>query len=76
MIQMRWLKKQVVTTKHLTDPRGTTHLQTVEILQYRELRKVMNKKLMAELGSSYREEKWTDWMDVPTEIEDIRGKKL
>ena len=39
---MRWLKKQVVTTEHLTDPRGTTHLQTVETLQYRTYMRINN----------------------------------
>lgn len=68
MIQMRWLKKQVVTTEHLTDPRGTTHLQTVETLQYRTYMRINN----GPESMSY----WSEWKDVPTEIEDIRGKTL
>jgi len=59
-MEMRWLKKQVVTTEHLTNPRGTNHLQTVETLQYR----------------TYSMGCWSEWKDVPTEVEDIRGKTL
>ena len=57
MIQMRWL---------VYDEFGYDGMNTEKVLQYRELRKVLNKQKMAELGSSYREEKWTDWMEVPT----------
>lgn len=65
---MRWLKKQVVTTEHLTNPRGTTHLQTVETLQYRTYMHINN----GTESMGY----WSEWKDVPTEIEDIRGKTL
>lgn len=57
MIQMRWLLK---------DEFGYDGMETKKVLQYRELRKVMNLQKMRDLGSSYREEKWTDWIDVPT----------
>lgn len=62
MIDLRWLEKEVVVG-YVGDKKA---FSKEKVLQYRELRKVMNKEKMRELGSSYREEKWTDWMDIPT----------
>lgn len=55
MIEMRWLE----SLNTITGSKTAT-------LQYRERRKVMNMQKMRELGSSYREEVWSNWMDVPT----------
>lgn len=60
MIEMRWLEH-----------RNTITGSTTKILQYRQRRKVMNKQKMLELGSSYREEVWSDWLDVPTVEEQL-----
>lgn len=57
MMQMRWLLK---------DEFGYDGMDTKKVLQYRYMREVMNKKLMEERGSSYREKVWSPWMDVPT----------
>ena len=54
MIEMRWLEQ-----------RNTITGSTTATLQYRERRKVMNKEKMAMYGSSYREEVWSKWTDVP-----------
>jgi hypothetical protein len=59
MIDLRWLERRNTITGVKT-----------ATLQYRERRQVMNKKLMAERGSSYREEVWSDWMTVPTVVEE------
>jgi hypothetical protein len=57
MIQMRWL---------VYDEFGYDGMNTKKVLQYRELREVMNKEKMAVYGSSHREKRWTPWIEVPT----------
>ena len=68
MIDLRWFIPQTKSSFYDrdTDESHDRLIDGVPRLQYRELRKVMNKKLMAERGSSYREEVWTDWLDIPT----------
>lgn len=64
MIEMRWLERR--TGKNIMNEHGWLDAEVVTVLQYRERRKVMNMQKMRELGSSYREEVWSNWMDVPT----------
>ena len=63
-MQLRWLLK---------DEFGYDGIDTKKVLQYRYMREVMNKKLMEERGSSYREKVWSPWMDVET-VEEAQEK--
>lgn len=59
MFELRWLEKE--TGKQLQNEFGFFYLETVKILQYRELQH--------NGSSNITINKWSEWKDVPTYVE-------